>query len=76
MIDICLPSRTVGFGSTQGGTLENTQGMTITLPDLDFDGIEVLSVRESVAVPETGATSGSSSSNSSSCCGSSSCCSS
>ncbi|MBT8163025.1 thiazolylpeptide-type bacteriocin [Arthrobacter sp. GN70] len=56
--------------------MENTQGMTITLPDLDFDGIEVLSVRESVAVPETGATSGSSSSNSSSCCGSSSCCSS
>lgn len=49
---------------------------TIELPDLDFDGLEVMSVREAVAVPETGATSGSSSCTSTSCCGSSSCCSS
>ncbi|WP_367575439.1 thiazolylpeptide-type bacteriocin [Curtobacterium aurantiacum] len=48
----------------------------IDLPDLDFSGLEVLSVREAVAVPETGATSGSSSCTSTSCCGSSSCCSS
>lgn len=47
----------------------------IELPDLDFDGIEVMSIREAVAVPETGATSGSSSCASCSCCGSSSCCS-
>lgn len=49
---------------------------TIDLPDLDFAGLEVMSVREAVAVPETGATSGSSSCTSTSCCGSSSCCSS
>ncbi|WP_367575482.1 thiazolylpeptide-type bacteriocin [Curtobacterium aurantiacum] len=45
------------------------------LPDLDFDGLETFSVREAVAVPETGATSGSSSCTSTSCCGSRSCCS-
>ena len=48
----------------------------IDLPELDFDDMEVMSVREAVAVPETGATSGSSSCTSTSCCGSSSCCSS
>ncbi|MFC9939540.1 thiazolylpeptide-type bacteriocin, partial [Nocardiopsis alba] len=32
----------------------------IDLPELDFDDMEVMSVREAVAVPETGATSGSS----------------
>lgn len=53
-----------------------TRTTTIELPDLDFDGLEVMSVREAVAVPETGATSGSSSCTSTSCCGSSSCCSS
>lgn len=53
-----------------------TLATTIELPDLDFDGLEVMSVREAVAVPETGATSGSSSCSSTSCCGSSSCCSS
>lgn len=50
--------------------------LDIDLPDLDFDDMEVMSVREAVAVPETGATSGSSSCTSTSCCGSSSCCSS
>ncbi|QRN81056.1 MAG: thiazolylpeptide-type bacteriocin, partial [Nocardiopsis sp. BM-2018] len=29
---------------------------TIELPDLNFDDMEVMSVREAVAVPETGAT--------------------
>lgn len=46
------------------------------LADLDLSGLQVTVMRDAVAVPEGGATSGSSSCDSSSTCGSSSCCSS
>lgn len=55
--------------------MSDTTNRGVKLPDLDFDSLEVFTVRDAVAVPETGATSGSSGCNSSSCCGSSSCCS-
>ncbi|MEU7820695.1 MULTISPECIES: thiazolylpeptide-type bacteriocin [Catellatospora] len=44
--------------------------------ELELDDLSVTSIRDSAALPETGASSGSSSSSASSCCGSSSCCSS
>ena len=47
---------------------------TLELEDLVLDELSVTSMRDAVALPETGASSGSSSSSSSSCCGSSSCC--
>ncbi|HLU43873.1 MAG TPA: thiazolylpeptide-type bacteriocin [Natronosporangium sp.] len=47
---------------------------TFDIDDLDLDVLSVTSMRDAVALPETGASSGSSSSSSSSCCGSCSCC--
>ena len=49
-------------------------GVELSLSDLKIDGLEITDVREAVALPETGASSGSSSCGSSSCCGSCSCC--
>lgn len=46
----------------------------LDLADLDLDDITVTSMRDAVALPETGASSGSSSCSASSTCGSSSCC--
>jgi len=43
------------------------------MDNLDLSDIEVLSISDAMALPETGASSLSSSCNSSSCCGSSSC---
>jgi thiazolylpeptide-type bacteriocin precursor len=48
----------------------------IDVEDLELDELSVSSIRDSAALPETGASSGSSSCSSSSCCGASSCCSS
>jgi thiazolylpeptide-type bacteriocin precursor len=47
----------------------------LELPELDLADIEVVTIRDALAVPDTGATSGSSSCKSCSTCGSSSCCS-
>jgi thiazolylpeptide-type bacteriocin precursor len=47
----------------------------LELPELDLADIEVVGIRDALAVPDTGATSGSSSCDTCSCCGSSSCCS-
>lgn len=41
--------------------IDVTNAAGLELPDHDFEGLEVVSVREAVAIPETGATSGSSS---------------
>lgn len=46
----------------------------LDLMDLDLDDITVTSMRDAVALPETGASSGSSSCSATSTCGSSSCC--
>jgi thiazolylpeptide-type bacteriocin precursor len=51
----------------------------MSFEDLDIDGLslddlEVVSLKEALALPETGASSGISSTNSCSCCGSSSTC--
>lgn len=46
---------------------------TIDLDGLDIAGLEVVTLREAMALPETGASSGISSCNSCSSCGSSSC---
>ncbi|QMW23285.1 thiazolylpeptide-type bacteriocin [Sandaracinobacteroides saxicola] len=45
----------------------------LDLSDLQIDGLEVISLKEAMALPETGASSGISSCNSCSSCGSSSC---
>jgi thiazolylpeptide-type bacteriocin precursor len=45
----------------------------IDLDNLDVEGLEVVSLKEAMALPETGASSGISSTNSCSSCGSSSC---
>jgi thiazolylpeptide-type bacteriocin precursor len=50
--------------------------LDLDLGDLKLEELEVTNVREAMALPETGASSGFSSCNSCSCCGSSSCCSS
>ncbi|WP_026928609.1 thiazolylpeptide-type bacteriocin [Glycomyces tenuis] len=47
----------------------------LDLDDLSFDAIEVATVRDAVAMPETGASSAISSCDSCSCCGATSCCS-
>jgi hypothetical protein len=47
----------------------------LDLDDLSFDAIEVATVRDAVALPETGASSSSSSCDSCSCCVGCSCCS-
>ncbi|MDT0301897.1 thiazolylpeptide-type bacteriocin [Streptomonospora wellingtoniae] len=47
----------------------------LDLGDLSFDSVEVATVRDAVALPETGASSGSSSCESCSCCAVCSCCS-
>jgi thiazolylpeptide-type bacteriocin precursor len=47
----------------------------LDLSDLSLDVVEIATVRDAVALPETGASSGISSCDSCSCCGSSSCCS-
>ncbi|MCC3765516.1 thiazolylpeptide-type bacteriocin [Glycomyces sp. TRM65418] len=47
----------------------------LDLDDLSFDAIEVATVRDAVALPETGASSASSSCDSCSCCVGCSCCS-
>jgi len=46
----------------------------LELPELDLADIEVVTIRDALAVPDTGATSGSSSCKTCSTCGSSSCC--
>jgi len=78
----CLPhvifisARGIGMKrTTEEVPMPQSTAPEIDLPELNFDDMEVMSVREAVAVPETGATSGSSSCTSTSCCGSSSCCS-
>jgi Thiopeptide-type bacteriocin precursor len=48
----------------------------LELPELDLSDVQIVGIRDALAVPDTGATSGSSSCDSCSCCGSSSCCSS
>ncbi|MGW8437180.1 thiazolylpeptide-type bacteriocin [Nocardiopsis sp. NPDC055879] len=47
----------------------------LDLEDLSFDAVEVATVRDAVALPETGASSGASSCDSCSCCAVTSCCS-
>jgi thiazolylpeptide-type bacteriocin precursor len=47
----------------------------LDLSDLAFETVEIAMVRDAVALPETGASSGASSCDSSSCCASCSCCS-
>ncbi|MEU3307650.1 thiazolylpeptide-type bacteriocin [Nocardiopsis sp. NPDC006832] len=47
----------------------------LDLEDLSFDAVEVATVRDAVALPETGASSGASSCDSCSCCAATSCCS-
>ncbi len=56
-----------------------TQTNDVTFDDIDVsdatvDGLEVVTVKDALALPETGASSGSSSCGSCSTCGSSSCC--
>lgn len=46
----------------------------IDVTDATIEGLEVVTVKDALALPETGASSGSSSSGSCSTCGSSSCC--
>jgi len=46
---------------------------SLDLAALDVDGVEVVTLKEAMALPETGASSAASSSNSCSSCGSSSC---
>jgi thiazolylpeptide-type bacteriocin precursor len=48
--------------------------LDLDLSDLRIEGLEVTNIRDAMALPETGASSGSSSCSSCSCCGSSSCC--
>jgi thiazolylpeptide-type bacteriocin precursor len=56
-------------------TLTTTfRGLDLDLSDLALDDLEITTLRDAMALPETGASSGSSSSSSSSCCGSCSCC--
>ena len=53
-----------------------TEAFDLTFDDFeDFAGLEVITLGDAMAMPETGASSGSSSCGSSSCCGSTSCCS-
>jgi Thiopeptide-type bacteriocin precursor len=47
----------------------------LDLSDLSFDAVEIATVRDAVALPETGASSASSSCDSCSCCIACSCCS-
>jgi hypothetical protein len=52
---------------------------TVTFDDIDIsdatiEGLEIVTTKDALALPETGASSGSSSSGSCSTCGSSSCC--
>ena len=54
-------------------TLDELADETFNLDDLDLGGLTVTSMHDSVAMPETGASSGSSSCSSCSSCGSSSC---
>ncbi|WP_084558132.1 thiazolylpeptide-type bacteriocin [Hamadaea tsunoensis] len=51
-----------------------TQDLELMDLDLDLEIVEISSVRDAVALPESGASSGTSSCGSSSCCGSCSCC--
>lgn len=54
--------------------LEDFDFDDLNVEALDLDGLEVETVTNAMALPETGASSGSSSSGSCSTCGSSSCC--
>ncbi|QFG69442.1 thiazolylpeptide-type bacteriocin [Ornithinimicrobium pratense] len=51
----------------------DTLDLGLDLADLDLDVLEVSQVRDAMALPETGASSGSSSCHSTSCCGTCSC---
>lgn len=53
----------------------NTNASIDAFAGLDLDDIQVTTVRDAVAIPETGASTGVSSCDSCSCCGSTSCCS-
>ena len=55
-------------------TAPTFRALELDLSDLDLDDLEITTVRDAMAMPETGASSGSSSCSSSSCCGSCSCC--
>jgi thiazolylpeptide-type bacteriocin precursor len=48
--------------------------LDLDLSDLDVDALSITTVRDALALPETGASSGSSSCSACSCCGSCSCC--
>lgn len=56
--------------------LENINFNDVDVDSLDLEGLEVVSMKDAMALPETGASSGISSTNSCSSCGSSSSCSS
>lgn len=59
---------------TINATVDTVSFDDIDISDATIEGLEIVTTKDALALPETGASSGSSSSGSCSTCGSSSCC--
>lgn len=62
------------MNNTSATSATFTDNTDLNFSDIDLDVLEIGEVRDAVAMPETGASSGSSSCDSHSTCGSTSCC--
>lgn len=62
------------MNNTSATSAAFTDNTDLNFSDIDLDVLEIGEVRDAVAMPETGASSGSSSCDSHSTCGSTSCC--
>ena len=62
------------MNNTSATSTTFTDNTDLNFSDIDLDVLEIGEVRDAVAMPETGASSGSSSCDSHSTCGSTSCC--
>lgn len=62
------------MNNTSATSAAFTYNTDLSFSDIDLDVLEIGEVRDAVAMPETGASSGSSSCDSHSTCGSTSCC--
>ena len=62
------------MNNTSATSATFTDNTDLNFSDIDLDVLEIGEVRDAVAMPETGASSGSSSCDSHSTCGSASCC--
>ena len=62
------------MNNTSATSATFTDNTDLNFSDIDLDVLEIGEVRDAVAMPETGASSGSSSRDSHSTCGSTSCC--